>query len=157
MAKGGTFGTTASERARDGAAKDRALGSTPELAELLSGALQRLAGETRAGTAAAWVQANGGPVLVASFGEPSPVTPSEAALDALFAETGATDLGARELDGTLVEYGAKAGFTAGLSAGFATSRSRSGAPSAKPWYKAPEAEIMPRANAPNADEACPPW
>ena len=113
MAKGGTFGTTASERARDGrAAEDRAVGSAPELAELLSGALQRLAGETGAGTAAAWVQANGEPVLVATFGDPSPEPPSEAALDALFAETGAIDLGARELDGILVEYGAKAGFTA---------------------------------------------
>jgi signal transduction histidine kinase len=113
LARGETFGRTASERARDSrAGDDRPLAPAPELAELLSGALQRLAGETRASTAAAWVQTNAEPVLVASFGEASPDTPSAAALDALFARSGATDLGDRELDASLVEYGSKAGFTA---------------------------------------------
>ncbi len=113
MTTGGTLGMAASQRARDGrAGDDRPLAPAPELAELLSGALQRLAAETGASAAAAWAQANAGPFLVAGFGEASADAPSESALNAVFASRGATDLGDPELAASLVEYASKAGFAA---------------------------------------------
>jgi signal transduction histidine kinase len=100
--------TTASEEAATSA---RPLDPAPELGKLLSGALERLAAETGARTATAWVPATEAAVRVAGFGE-LPNAPSESALEAVFASSGAIDLGNRALAPSLREYALDNGLTA---------------------------------------------
>ena len=113
MATGDVEPMTKTDGTRDERERARqAIDPAPELGELLSGALKRLATETGATAAAAWSPAGPECVWVAGFGEAAPATPSRAALDAILNRNGATDLGANGLDPELQEYGSKSGFTA---------------------------------------------
>ena len=113
LATGGVEPTTETDGARGERERTRqAIDPAPELGELLSGGLKRLAAETGATAAAAWSPAGAECVRVAGFGEATPATPSRAALDAILTRDGAIDLSAGELDAELREYGSKSGFTA---------------------------------------------
>jgi signal transduction histidine kinase len=84
------------------------------LDDLLASALTRLADDTGATSAAAWILAeDGGPVLAAGFGPTPPRAPTAAALSALFALGRATDLGEPGLDPALASHALDAGFAAG--------------------------------------------
>lgn len=103
-------GTTAKSRraSRRNAGETRASG----LEELFAPALRRLAEETGAETATAWLLAGGRRPRRIAIGESQEDPPSRAALAALFERGGATDLREPDVPAPLAEYGRKCGFEA---------------------------------------------
>ncbi len=107
-------GTTKAGRARahgdsgESTAEPQASGLTA----LFAPALRRLAEETGAESATAWLLVGGGPATRIAHGESPEDPPARAAMAALFERGEATDLREPDVPAALAEYGRKCGFEA---------------------------------------------